>query len=98
MCAPLTFCSAHCLSDCTKNLVRSTVVGGPLEAESEHALTRGLHVCRDLAINLDEGAMPWTCLPGEPSNINWCNAQDQSDLYHNPPAAWRGASYQGVIA
>ncbi len=39
--------------------------------------------------------MPWTCLPGEPANVNWCNNAGGADLYKNPPAAWRGARYQG---
>ena len=52
--------------------------------------------CRNLAINLDEGGMPWTCLPGEPSNVNWCNAAGGADLYKNPPLAWRGANQHGV--
>jgi len=50
---------------------------------------------RNLQINLDEGGMPWTCLPGEPANVNWCNGAGGADLYKNPPAAWRGARYQG---
>ncbi len=50
---------------------------------------------RNLQINLDEGGMPWTCLPGEPANVNWCNNAGGADLYKNPPAAWRGARYQG---
>ena len=50
---------------------------------------------RDLAINLDEGGMPWTCLPGEPANVNWCNGAGGADLYRHPPAAWRGARTQG---
>ena len=52
--------------------------------------------CRDLAINLDEGGMPWTCLPGEPANVNWCNGAGGADLYRHPPAAWRGARTQGA--
>ena len=47
-------------------------------------------------MNLDEGGMPWTCLPGEPSNVNWCNSAGGADLYKNPPAAWRGAKQHGV--
>lgn len=39
--------------------------------------------------------MPWTCLPGEPANVNWCNGAGGADLYRNPPAAWRGARTQG---
>ena len=52
---------------------------------------------RNLSINLDEGGMPWTCLPGEPSNVNWCNGAGGADLYKNPPAAWRGAKQHGAV-
>ena len=54
-------------------------------------------VCRDLAINWDEGGMPWTCLPGEPSDVNWCNNPDGWDLYKNPPAGWKGANDHGEL-
>lgn len=54
-------------------------------------------VCRDLAINWDEGGMPWTCLPGEPSDVNWCNNPDGWDLYKNPPAGWKGANNHGEL-
>ena len=40
--------------------------------------------------------MPWTCLPGEPANVNWCNGAGGADLYRHPPAAWRGARTQGT--
>ena len=40
--------------------------------------------------------MPWTCLPGEPSNVNWCNGAGGADLYKNPPLAWRGANQHGA--
>ncbi len=39
--------------------------------------------------------MPWTCLPGEPSDVNWCNDPSGWDLYKNPPQAWRGANDHG---
>lgn len=39
--------------------------------------------------------MPWTCLPGEPPNVNWCNGAGGADLYRNPPEAWRGANTRG---
>lgn len=39
--------------------------------------------------------MPWTCLAGEPENINWCNAEDSMLRYHNPPDAWKGARDKG---
>ena len=52
--------------------------------------------CRNLGINLDEGGLPWTCLPCEPSNVNWCNRAGGADLYKNPPLAWRGANQHGV--
>eukprot|EP01025_Chloroclados_australasicus_P004944 TRINITY_DN11367_c0_g1_i3.p1 TRINITY_DN11367_c0_g1~~TRINITY_DN11367_c0_g1_i3.p1 ORF type:complete len:843 (-),score=98.48 TRINITY_DN11367_c0_g1_i3:7-2208(-) len=48
--------------------------------------------CRDIDISLELGGMPWSCLPGEPENINWCNAQGRWDLYSNPPEEWRGRS------
>ena len=51
--------------------------------------------CRDLAVNWDEGGMPWTCLPGEPSDENWCNDPSGWDFYKNPPKAWRGANDHG---
>ena len=50
---------------------------------------------RDLSVNWDEGGMPWTCLPGEPSDINWCNDPGGWDLYKNPPQAWIGADDHG---
>ena len=53
--------------------------------------------CRNLAVNWDEGGMPWTCLPGEPSNVNWCNSAQGSELYKNPPKAWLGANDHGVF-
>ena len=53
---------------------------------------------RDLAVNWDEGGMPWTCLPGEPSDVNWCNDPGGWDLYKNPPKAWRGANDHGKHA
>ena len=39
--------------------------------------------------------MPWTCLPGEPPNVNWCNGAGGAGLYKNPPEAWRGARTRG---
>ena len=54
-------------------------------------------LCRNLAVNWDEGGMPWTCLPGEPSNVNWCNSAQGSELYKNPPKAWLGANDHGVL-
>ena len=51
--------------------------------------------CRDLSVNWDEGGMPWTCLPGEPADINWCNDPGGWDLYKNPPQAWIGADDHG---
>lgn len=65
-----------------------------LPSTSQAQLT-GACMHRDLAINLDEGGMPWTCLPGEPANVNWCNGANGADLYRHPPAAWRGARTQG---
>ncbi|CAL8463261.1 g2795 [Coccomyxa elongata] len=52
--------------------------------------------CKDVGINWDEGGMPWTCLPGEPPNVNWCNGAGGADLYRNPPEAWRGANTRGL--
>ena len=52
-------------------------------------------LCRNVAVNWDEGGMPWTCLPGEPSNVNWCNSAQGSELYKNPPKGWLGASDHG---
>ena len=51
--------------------------------------------CRHLAVNFDQGGMPWTCLPGEPSNVNWCNSAQGEGLYKNPPQAWLGANDHG---
>ena len=51
--------------------------------------------CRNLAVNFDQGGMPWTCLPGEPSNVNWCNSAQGEGLYKNPPQAWLGANDHG---
>ena len=48
-------------------------------------------------MNWDEGGMPWTCLPGEPSNVNWCNSAQGSELYKNPPKAWLGANDHGAL-
>lgn len=58
--------------------------------------THFLYCCRDLAVKWDEGGMPWTCLPGEPSDVNWCNDPSGWDLYKNPPQAWRGANDHGT--
>ena len=55
----------------------------------------GSCVCRNVAVNWDEGGMPWTCLPGEPSDVNWCNSAQGSELYKNPPKGWLGASDHG---
>ena len=55
----------------------------------------GRWLCRNVAVNWDEGGMPWTCLPGEPSNVNWCNSAQGSELYKNPPKGWLGASDHG---
>ena len=66
-------------------------------ANISQAELTGACLHRDLAINLDEGGMPWTCLPGEPANVNWCNGAGGADLYRNPPAAWRGARTQGRV-
>eukprot|EP00884_Botryococcus_braunii_P022962 jgi/Botrbrau1/934/Bobra.0167s0045.1 len=52
--------------------------------------------CGGISINLDEGGMPWTCLAGEPENMNWCNAEDSMLRYHNPPDAWKGARDKGL--
>ncbi|CAK0785155.1 hypothetical protein CVIRNUC_008361 [Coccomyxa viridis] len=52
--------------------------------------------CKDLSVNWDEGGMPWTCLPGEPADINWCNDPGGWDLYKNPPQAWIGADDHGL--
>ena len=41
--------------------------------------------------------MPWTCLPGEPSDVNWCNNPGGWDLYKNPPAGWKGANDHGEL-
>jgi hypothetical protein len=51
--------------------------------------------CRNVAVNFDQGGMPWTCLPGEPSNVNWCNSAQGEELYKNPPQAWLGANDHG---
>jgi hypothetical protein len=53
---------------------------------------------RDIGVNWDEGGMPWTCLPGEPSNINWCNDNSGGgwEMYRNPPQAWIGANDRGA--
>ncbi|KAK9917541.1 hypothetical protein WJX75_005540 [Coccomyxa subellipsoidea] len=52
--------------------------------------------CKDISVNWDEGGMPWTCLPGEPPNVNWCNGAGGAGLYKNPPEAWRGARTRGL--
>ncbi|CAG9467721.1 unnamed protein product [Pedinophyceae sp. YPF-701] len=44
------------------------------------------------------GGMPWTCLPGEPAKVDFCNPRDRwtgrgsRELYSNPPEAWLGAA------
>ena len=75
---------------------RMTLICLPVGNQVYHRLgSQGGCPYRDLAINLDEGGMPWTCLPGEPANVNWCNGAGGADLYRHPPAAWRGARTQG---
>ncbi len=63
-----------------------------------HAQQRACLWRRDISVNWDEGGMPWTCLAGEPSNVNWCNGAGGADLYKNPPEAWRGANTRGELA
>jgi mannan endo-1,4-beta-mannosidase len=49
--------------------------------------------CAGLTPQLELGAMPWACLPGEAENVNSCApAGNAANLFRNPPPQWRGAS------
>ncbi|KAK9811999.1 hypothetical protein WJX73_007485 [Symbiochloris irregularis] len=44
--------------------------------------------CKNLDMKLQLGGLPWTCLQGEPTGLNWCNAADAANVYKDPPEAW----------
>lgn len=46
-------------------------------------------------MKLELGGLPWTCLQGEPTGLNWCNAADASNVYKDPPTAWLSTHGRG---
>ena len=47
-------------------------------------------------MNLELGGLPWTCLEGEPTGLNWCNAADAASIYRDPPQAWLSTNGRGA--
>ena len=53
--------------------------------------------CRNLDVQFELGGLPWTCLEGENSGLNWCNAADAASVYRDPPAAWLSTVGRGQL-
>ena len=56
------------------------------------------HAHRNLDVKLELGGLPWTCLEGEPTGLNWCNAADAASVYRDPPSAWLSTVGRGKLS
>ena len=60
-------------------------------------MTDPIVIYRNLDVKLELGGLPWTCLQGEPTGLNWCNAAGKAGdaVYKQPPSAWLSANGRG---